>query len=465
MAYEEESRRQFIVDPAHVRRSSFGLHPRFHKTFARAMRDGRRLPVEKWEARYQQPIAAYRDPRHPFVCVLPRSAFCQYVDDCGDCIGGTQSLWFSSTDFYVDMSDKPGAVFAQFHHPLFERLWSVSELQFLVPPYPTDKEDGELVFITPPFSHSRGEHCLLAAAIAEVLLARAGFSTEERAAFVLAMGYHDIAMPAGGDSVKRVSPDELDEEKNFASLLEQTGLAAAWKQQFGFSLDAAAAWVRNEGMLGLLLDIIDKISYVSMDCYSHGLLFNGNVRKHCSRHPLFLDVWRDIRFTPDRQRFAFLYPDRLFDFLLARAYEYQELLFNPAARFLDFHLTNLVRPLYETGRITKDQLLSWSDGQLECCLEAHYGEAAVHLSVINAANYQWQRFDTQEELIDFWGTLGKSFDHVETISGFNPNLEWPVYAANGTDIVPARERLTPAQISELETIVKATRGNFIYWHT
>ena len=190
--------------------------------------------------------------------------------------------------------------------------------------------------------------------LAEVILARNDFSSKERAPIVLTIGCHDIATPAGGDSIKRIDPKELDEENNFYYILKRHGLIEKWKKHYGFDIKKACSWIKNKGIIGRLLDILDTISYVSLDCYYLGDIHNGTVRQYCLENPLFIDVWQDIQFTSDKKRFGFKSPNRLFTFLLARAYEHQELLLNPEARRLDFYLTKLTKPLYKKGIITKE---------------------------------------------------------------------------------------------------------------
>ena len=159
------------------------------------------------------------NPVHPEVFLIPRNRFFHVVDEWDDDIGFERTVFpFSSTDFYVDV-DKEGSVFYEIvHNPAFQRLAGISQLGYLVPPRPKEWDKNvSIAYLTPQFPHNRWIHSLLVAIIMEAILARNGFSKEERIPVVLAAGFHDIATPAGGDSVKRVDPENLGEEENFAS--------------------------------------------------------------------------------------------------------------------------------------------------------------------------------------------------------------------------------------------------------
>jgi len=113
---------------------------------------------------------------------------------------------FSSADFYVDLEEQ--GLFHEFgRSEAFSRLGGISQLGYLVPPRPEEWDKNvSIAYLLPQFSHTRWIHSLIAAILIEIVLARNGFSEKERGPVVLTAGCHDIAIPAGGDSVKRVDP-------------------------------------------------------------------------------------------------------------------------------------------------------------------------------------------------------------------------------------------------------------------
>jgi hypothetical protein len=206
------------------------------------------------------------------------------------------------------------------------------------------------------------------------------------------------------------------------------------------------------------------MSYTTIDCYYFGSCYPSEVRKYCLKHPLFIDVWEDIRFI-NEQEFAFTNPNRLFAFLMARALGHQELYQNPAARILDFFLTKLIQPLYQQGIITKENLLLWTTQQLEFELPKHYPpDKEVRPTYVTPGEYQWRWFPSEEELQDF--CQKQKVDHTEHLKGFDSGLDWPVFSDKiHSQIVPLAEVLDREQISQLTEIVNSTIGYYAYWHT
>lgn len=409
------------------------------------------------------PISSLIDPLHPSVCHVPRHAPLNPVDENGDSVDAQViDVPFSSSKLYWD--DEDGWVFQELDTDPSWRLNQIHQLSYLVAPSRKHVHfKMRTGYIMPHFIHSRAQHSTLAAIFAEILLARAGFSRDERAPVVLTVGLHDVATPAGGDSVKRVDPEGLDEERNFTWQLRRYNAEERWKR-FGFHLEEAAAWVRNEGLWGYFLDIMDKLSYVALDCFHCGSVTPGEVRSFCTQHPLFMDVWQDIAFTDDRMRFAFTDPSRLLNFLMARALEHQEVLLNPYARVMDFHLTIALKPFYLSGDITIENLLTWTTRQLE--EELHKRQArGFELYQIAPRELRWQKFSTQEQLDQWVSQHGENTEIISEVVRFNPCLDWPVFTdpATRTNIVPLRSMLFDDQVRGIEEIVESLKGFYAYW--
>ncbi|MFA6909184.1 MAG: hypothetical protein WC289_04880 [Patescibacteria group bacterium] len=409
------------------------------------------------------PLSDFYDARHPSVYVIPANKHLWVIDEWGDTIGFMNTrLWFSSSNFYLDREN--GWLFPALDTDVFWRQGWLSQLGYLVPPPPEHLPDERIAFACPPFGHTRWLHAYICAMLAEVILARAGFSEEERRPIVIAIAYHDCATVAGSDSVKRIDPKNLDEERNFAWVLKRAGLAQRWKVEYGFNLVHASSWVRNRGMFGLLLDIIDKMSYVSLDCYNAGYQREGVIRDHGMTYPLFMDVWEDIRFTPDKKRFAFLDADRLYTFLLARAYEHKQLLLNPYARTFDFDLTQAIGKYYWQGKITKENLLTWNAEQLLARVEPllpHF-----HGGLFEPYQYDFKRFSTAYEARNFCRNNRRlRIHHIDHLRGFNPCLEWPVFVDSDIHgkIVPLRQLLSQTKIQFMQRLVDSTKGHCVYW--
>lgn len=449
----------------------FGLPPAFAEDVRKCDKLSRREPdLLKRMMLFMGPrvnIKNFYDSRHPSVYVIKDNKRMEVVDNFGCNVGfERQRLHFSSSSLFVDRDDS--WVFSELNHEAFWRLGDIPQLGYLIAPHAKNqnfyrKQGVEIGFLMPQFSHTRWIHSLFVGALGDAILGRNGFTKEERAPMVLAFLCHDIAMPAGGDSIKRLDKNMLDEEINFAWVLRRYGLDKKWKEKYGFDLKQAAAWVQNKGAIGKLLDFCDKLDYTSRDCFYLGDQLNGKVRKYCLEKPLFADVWEDIRFTRDHSGFAFISAERLYDFLMARALEHLELLMNPEARIMDFYLGKLVKPLWERKIITKEQLLTWNNAQLEKVLSDFYCQKNILGPLFTPAEYRRRKFKTAKGMADFCSE--HQVDHAEHLKGFKTGLDWDVFTdttLGETDSL--KNVLSPEKVQSLQDISDACRGFYAYWY-
>jgi hypothetical protein len=427
-----------------------------------------------------------RDKRHPEVVLIPRNQLLDVRDQWDDHIAvigiDCYPMPFSSYNFFVDeeldyySETEHKTVFREFMGAqAFFRLGSISQLGYLVPPPPEGHKENDRVYYLPPmFPHTRWLHSMLTACLMEVVLARNGFSAEERTPMVLAAAFHDIATPVGGDSVKRVSPTELDEEKNFSWILKYYKLDKRWKEMFGFKVRDAAKWVQGLGLFGQLLDWVDKISYTAVDCLYIGNHKETKIRQFACQHSLVMDIWQDIRFSEDRKQIYFSDRDRLFDYLYLRALEHEELLLNPRARSLDFLHTKLVKKLYDKGikagslrlltrrkRITKKELITKGGFWFEDVLQKNFPKNYWG-PLVTPDDLVWKRFKTEEEMLIFCRSLGKKHvDHYEEIKPFKTGLDWPVKF--GKSIRRLRDVLPNYKKRRMNRILEKTTGYYVYF--
>lgn len=408
-------------------------------------------------------ISKFKNPLYPEVTLIPRSQNINTVDEWGDAIGIMETNFpFSSYNFYVDYFEERNPVFYElWHADAFFRLCGILQLQCLVPPRPDDWNGEKVSYLMPQFHHSRGLHSLITAILMEIVLARNGFSYQERIPMVIAAGCHDIATPAGGDSIMRLG-SELDEEKNFIWTMKKNGLSKRWQKEFGFDLEKASQWINGKGVIGKLLDAVDKMAYTAIDCYYFGGMREGDVRKHCQKYPLVMDIWQDIRLTPNEQNVYFVNPDNLFNFLMLRAYEFRDLLLNPYSRALDFLLERLVRPLYEKEIITRKNLLTWEDKTLWSILQYNYPERDLWF-LLEPEEMDWEAYETEQEMHNTVLKLGDRIDHTEHIKGFSSGLDWLVINKEG-QLKPLKEAISKKKVKIIEEVVESTKGYYVYYY-
>jgi hypothetical protein len=402
------------------------------------------------------PLKNFFCPNHPEVYLIPKKDYFSVVDDFGDSIGFFQlPMFFSSFNFYVDLEKEDGVFSALYHEPKFHRLGGINQLGFLCSPKPESaSEQTKIFYYLPQFPHTRWGHSLLTGILAELVLTRNDFSKTERDSFVLTAACHDIAMPAGGDSVIRVDPKNLSEENNFRLVMEKDGLVARLAKQFGFDILEAANWVHNLGPNGKLLDALDKIAYTTQDaCYYALYTPGGRVYQYCCQHRFVMDVWQDILF--DGKDVWFACSSRLFDFLLLRAYMHCDIYLNPRSRALDYVLYNQVRKHYAPEM--RDQLLSWDDKQLQLWLEQKGEDSGI----LSPDDLSWKKFESEKEANDFAARVPK-LSHTDHVKPFKTGLDWLV--ANGKKRTQLRFVLPKSKVVQLESLSKRHAGWYVYYY-
>jgi len=431
---------------------SFGCHPDFKLDVKPNLNEG------IWGRKVS--LQQLSNSLHPGVVLIPRNELLWIVDDSEEHVFLPKIMRFPFSSYDIYIKDEEG-LFNELCSFAFHRLGGIMQLGYLVPPRPVELDDRiELAYTIPPFHHTRFLHSMLVAAIYEVVLARNGFSEKERAKYVLTAAAHDIAIPAGGDSVKRVDSKNLHEENAFSWVLNYHGLTKRWKKRYRFNIREARRIVKNKGVFGRLLEVIDRICYTGVDCFDVGSIRDGDIRKLCLENPLVMDVWQDIRFI-DKQDFGFTNSERLFKFLMLRAFEHKELLKNPYSRILDFFLKRLVNPLYKRGLITKEDLLTHRDDWLIDFLGKHYpGEIK---GILEPEEISWKKFDSEKEQKNFCAKLSKKrIDHTEYLNGFETGLKYKVFTEDNK-LVPLREVISPEKGELLEGVSESIKGYYVYY--
>jgi hypothetical protein len=442
-----------------LKNKPIGYHPRYRQSFQRFVRDFRENGKDALKTRTVS-IKKFFDCRHPEVYVLPGQEFLIFTEDdifAEDIFLPYRiTLPFSSCSFYVDL-DHGGLFHDLMVNPALWRLSGISQLAFLVPP--EKWELAETVYYLPPFfKHTRWHHSYLCALLAYVILARQGFKPEEIIPFVLAAGTHDIAIPAGGDSVIRIDPSNLHEEHSYNEVMLASGLAEKWRSKYGFNLGQAKNWVENRGVFGGFLDVLDKMSYTTLDCLALAREDLDVLTDFLSTRPLLMDAWQDIRFTPDH-RFYFRHPGRLYDFLYLRALEHKHLLFHPRARALDFLHTKYVGRLYRSGAISKNDLIANNDLWLQAMLENNFPDQ-FH-TYVSPDELDCYKFSTSAERETFITALtGRKVDHLDDIKKFNLCLDWLVLSEG--KLKPLHEAIAPDKIAKIERIPRDCAGYYVY---
>ncbi len=289
------------------------------------------------------------------------------------------------------------------------RLGCVRQLGFLHDPVVNDLTAD--VGMAENFHHSRLAHVAKVGAVAG-LIARQIKLPPKLTRIVIAAGLtHDKLTPAGGDSVKPIDPAGLDEDAHYHEIFENNPYWEQVSQRHGLDADLLIRTVNGQGLLGQILDLADKTTYVAHDAEAY-LKWNHPKKFGITPPPGFMEIaelYRKLRQTSCRLwdcveivagQLVITNPKRLAGFLKLRALMFKYLYFNPRARYREQMLALLIlEPLYHEGHLTREMLIRMTDWELWGWMTDFTGcEIREQLSYSNKAPMV-EAFATEEEAL------------------------------------------------------------------
>ncbi|MCX6722267.1 MAG: hypothetical protein NTY04_03730, partial [Candidatus Staskawiczbacteria bacterium] len=288
------------------------------------------------------------------------------------------------------------------------RLSRVKQLSFLHDPVlrETDRSAGCLMF-----DHTRYLHSLDAYVLGNLVFANnqraienwcheAGINWAQlENSFRTAVISHDALTPAGGDSVKLIDPQAFDEETHFSELLvgdEWESFEKRWNVNGGL----IASIVRGEGLLGSILDLVDKTSYIARDAAAYYMMpmTKDSFRRrpysstgYCAVNDLLSSagnvcgLWESAKVIAGKLVIGDV--GRLEKFLILRALLFRELYYNPASRFFEYLVgKGVIKYLYDRKQITRQELLANGDEWVHNLVDKTFGTRFILSKFWNLKN-------------------------------------------------------------------------------
>lgn len=354
------------------------------------------------------------------------------------------------------------------------RLDQIRALSFLsyVGPNPKDVYALE-------YTHTRLDHTLVVALTVEEILRRYQIPQEQVTIGVIAALLHDVATPAHGDATKAVDMENLHEEKFWWDVLDQEG--KDFIKQNGTDRDTLDKIIKNEGVLGQVLDIADRITYTMKDLNAvmgqrPAEEFNIDpyllTLRYILSHNLEIgNIYKDVAIDQRKQEVFFTNPKNLGTFLMLRAHLFQSLYMHPTSQGRDFLVSKLIKTLYSKNRdsdITPEKLRNMTDMDLRKILADHYkvyfySELDVLPRLINWYP-EYEKFDTQEKAETREKQLKIKKDltiiGVKECQGFDPGTSYKV--VEGNRYVKFRD-YDPTVTGRIERIARETKGFFVFY--
>lgn len=341
--------------------------------------------------------------------------------------------------------------------------------------------DEELYTIHDEFRHDRFDHSLVVGMVMDKILKRNKIAGREYALGMTAALTHDLATPAGGDAIKFIDPANLHEEDHWVEML--TDKSRAFLEKYSLSPEEVQGVIKNEGRLGEILDIADRLTYTMKDIQA---LIGGR------RSPLFSqpavdieralvsdeqvgNLYRDILIDQESGRPYCNDPDRLAHFLTLRALMHHGLYMSPVSAGRDWVIAKFVEPFYTPNEptpnrpLTPQLLRQWTDPQLMQFLSNQYRVSTFQDAFFYNELATWSpsstSFSTVEEAEQEQKTMEEdpSITILDTVTrrGFSTGEDYLVKDDNG-DIVTLKDA-KPSKVKYLRAIAKATEGTHIFY--
>lgn len=327
------------------------------------------------------------------------------------------------------------------------------------------------------YSHTRFEHSLDTGLISGEIGLRNGLDLPTITKLQIAGLCHDLGTPAYGDAIKLLDKANLDEEGHWQELLDKQGIE--FLEKLGLTPEELSVLIKNGGLLGRVLDIADRISYVARDVYGilgrHHFRININsyllqLQNIISRYPHIGDIYQDICLDPKTEDIVFTDVERLAAFLWLRAHLHQKMYQHPTNMGRDLFVATIIKPFYsvtDASKLTPKKLRTMTDEDLMRFVINQYKPKNISSSQIASLLANWypmyKAFDDEErahEEVDKLSRGGATVLGVRECKGFDPGTNYKVI--QGRKIVPFGEA-DPATNNELERIVESNKGFFVFY--
>lgn len=327
------------------------------------------------------------------------------------------------------------------------------------------------------YSHDRLDHSLVVGLTAGEIGRRNNLLQQQTNALEIGGGLHDIATPALGDATKSIDPDNLDEEKFWQELLNENG--ERFLEEVGLKKETIDDIIKNRGVLGQVLDMADRITYIMKDLHEVIGAVESKINIHpylielrypLSHHPDIGNIYKDVVVDRKRELVFFADPRRLGVFLLLRALMHKHLYLDPTSQGRDFFVANLIKPLYSmdgSQPLSPAILRQMVDRELLNFLAKRYHFPRLQGEWLYRQLTNWypryERCETQEEANEKAKYLGQEFlvMGIKECKGFDTGLSYLTLDDNQKVVL--FEEADPVMAHQIQGIENDTRAVYVFY--
>lgn len=328
------------------------------------------------------------------------------------------------------------------------------------------------------YPHTRLDHSLVVALTIEQILRQNGASSDQINIGIVAGLFHDIATPALGDATKQLDPKNLDEEDFWWETLDKEG--RNFVKRFT-DKETLGKIIKNQGLLGEVLDIADRITYTMKDLYnvigpikpeeleSNPLL--TSINDALSSYPKIGNIHREVGADSRTGKVFFNDPDMLYAFLLLRANIHKEFYLHPVNQGRDLFIAKLLEPLYskdDASKLTPSLLRRMDDVHLlRIIANTYFPDASPVGALHQLVNWSplYEKFDTEENAKNKEKELRQNKNLVvigiRECRSFDSGTSYNVVGKNGR-IMPFSE-FDPQKAKKLQELALSTKGFFVFF--
>lgn len=315
------------------------------------------------------------------------------------------------------------------------RLENIRQLSYLHDP--VMNEVPEISGAGMLFHHSRYMHSLDVMATATLMGLKCKLLPWELTHLRVAAISHDVLTPAGGDAVKFLDSSAFDEDLHYPEIFKSNPEWIAIRKRHELSEELLTSIVRGEGLLGQILDLADKSSYVAHDVEAYMMQGDPTKTTDYTSPESIIAVWNHLQrlnrpscatwecVSRIGEEMFVTDPLRLSHFLTLRALLFKHLYNNPKARYREqMFATLIVDYLYAEQILSRKDLLTMNDWQLDRMIQGHMYKAPVNWALsLSRLAPTVKTYATKEEALEHARALVTSNPGVLTmIEGFgNPN--------------------------------------------
>ncbi len=348
------------------------------------------------------------------------------------------------------------------------------------------------------FYHTRYEHTGVVTDIGERVLRQNGLDEHGVNTGIAGFILHDLGTVGFGDSTKPLDSINLDEEAHWREASNRR-ITTLLKRN-NISLEEVDAVIRNEGVLGKVLDIADRTAYVTRDLsawmndeprrieHFGRLIPTPDEIEAMSEEDLNMaylyiryisrmgDIYNDVVIDKDAEEVYFKDVNQLRFLLAYRAALHRGLYMHPLNMGREAAFVEILRPFYtadEQQAHEEDQLLSPSKlrKMTDRDVEDHirkYGTDDQKAVYMYLRFMHWvpsfEKFETVEQAKqreqDIIGS-GARIIGVREVLGFNPSTDLKVLDKQG-NVVSFRDA-DPYGTSLIDAEVEKVRGAYLFY--